>query len=438
MDSLTNLLAFIIVLGVIIFVHEAGHLMVAKAFGVRVLAFSLGFGKRLFGFRRGETDYRVSLVPLGGYVRLGGENPDEVSDDPREFLNKPRWQRILVYVAGPAMNVVLAVAIMTALFAGGTEVSLSQDRLEPIVGPVLEDSPGEAAGLRPGDRLVAMDGEPVESWQDFTMEIGFSPGEPQEVEVERDGERFTVTLTPEKVEPYGYGYVGLLPFRLPRVVQVVPGEPAAAAGFEAGDEIATVGGQPVSDMQQFIEALEASPGEEVVVGVRRDGGRSLELPVVPEEVDGKGKIGVVVGYYVDYSLGRAFVESLRFNWNVTTQTLSILGKIMTREVAAQNAVSGPLDIASFSGEALRAGYKQLLYLMVIINVSIAIFNLLPIPLLDGGQIFLLLVESVRGRDLSLALKERIQQVGFLVIIVLMAAVILMDITKRLPGGIFGG
>lgn len=437
MDSLTNVLAFIIVLGVIIFVHEAGHLMVAKAFGVRVLAFSLGFGKRLLGFRRGETDYRVSLVPLGGYVRLGGENPEEVSDDPREFLNKPRWQRILVYLAGPAMNVVLAVAVMTALFAGGTEVSLSQDRLEPIVGAVLEDSPGEAAGLRSGDRLVALNGEPVESWQDFSMEVGFAPEEPLEAQVERDGERFTVTLTPEEVEPYGYGSVGLLPFRLPRVVQVVPDEPAAAAGFEAGDEIATVDGQPVADMREFIEALEAHPGEEVVIGVRREG-QALELPVVPKEVDGKGKIGVVVGYYVDYSMGQAFVESVRFNWNVTTQTLAILGKIMTREVSAQNAVSGPLDIASFSGEALRAGYKQLLYLMVIISVSIAIFNLLPIPLLDGGQIFLLLVESVRGRDLSLALKERIQQVGFVVIIVLMAAVILMDITKRLPEGIFGG
>lgn len=437
MDSLTNILAFIIVLGVIIFVHEAGHLMVAKGFGVRVLAFSLGFGKRLFGFRRGETDYRVSLIPLGGYVRLGGENPEEVSDDPREFLNKPRWQRILVYLAGPAMNVVLAVAVMTALFAGGTEVSLSQDRLEPVVGPVLEDSPGEAAGLQPGDRVVALDSEPIESWQDFSMEVGFSPGEPQRVEVERGGERFTVTLTPEKVEPYGYGYVGLLPFRLPRVVQVVPGEPAEAAGFQPGDEVAMVNGQPVADMREFIEELEANPGTEVLVGVRRDG-RTLELPVVPNEVDGQGKIGVVVGYYVEHTLGQAFIESLRFNWNVTTQTLSILGKIMTREVAAQNAVSGPLDIASFSGEALRAGYKQLLYLMVIISVSIAIFNLLPIPLLDGGQIFLLLVESVRGRDLSLALKERIQYVGFLVIIVLMAAVILMDITKRLPEGFFGG
>lgn len=437
MDFLTNIVAFVIALGVIIFVHEAGHLLVAKAFDVRVLTFSLGFGKRLLGFKRGETDYRVSLVPLGGYVRLGGENPDEVSDDPREFLNKPRWQRILVYLAGPVMNVVLAIGIMMALFALGTSVTMSLDRIEPVVGAVLEGSSGEAAGLREGDRLVALQGEAVESYEDFVLGVSLAPEKPLALTFERDEERIDTTLTPAKAEPMGYGDAGVLPRILPRVVQVYAETPAAEAGFEAGDELLAVDGRPLADQQDFISYLEEHPNEEVAVTVRR-GGQPVTLAVVPEDQDGVGKIGVAVGYWVRYSLGEAFVESLRFNWNVTTKTLAVLGKIVTRQVSAKNAVSGPIDIASLSGQALRAGVKQLVYLMAIISLSIAIFNLLPIPLLDGGQIFILLVETVRGRDLSLALKERIQQVGFLLIIMLMAAVILMDISKKLPDGIFGG
>ncbi len=444
MDSLTNIVAVIITLGVIIFVHEAGHLLVAKAFDVRVLAFSLGFGKRLFGFKRGETDYRVSLVPLGGYVRLGGENPDEISEDPREFLNKPRWQRILVYIAGPAMNVLLAIALVTGLFASGTSVAMNLDRLPPVAGMVLEGSPAEAAGIEPGDRLVALDGEEIGSWHDFFMTTVLAPGRTFELTAERGGERYTTELTPVRAEgPTGGADVGLLPQFLPRVVSVVEGGPADEAGFEPGDEVAAVGGQPVGDQTRFVEILQGNAGEEVVVGVRREG-EIVDLRVTPQDrVEGGigvGQIGIamITNGYVEYPLGEAFIESLRWNWNMTTATLGVLGKIVTREVSAKSAVSGPIDIASLSGEALRTGPKSLISLMALISLSIAIFNLLPIPLLDGGQIFILLVETVRGRDLSLALKERIQQVGFLLIIMLMAAVILLDISKRLPPGMFGG
>lgn len=437
MDLLTNLLAFIFALGVIIFVHEAGHLLVAKAFDVRVLTFSLGFGKRLFGFQKGETEYRVSMVPLGGYVRLGGENPDEVSDDPREFLNKPRWQRIFVYVAGPAMNVVLSIAIMAVLFAAGTSVSIDPGSLDPVIGGVAEASPAAEAGLRAGDRVLSIDGEPVDDWQDVNMAMVVAPDRPLELTVEREGRTIPVQVVPEKVEPYGYGDAGVVPELLARFVQVVPGKPAEEAGFEAGDEIVSVDGRPVAGQAEFVEYLQGHPAQEVRVTVRRSG-EELTLPVTTEEVDGQGKIGALIGYYVDYSMGDAIVESVRFNWNITVATLDILGRIVTGKVAPQTAVSGPIDIASMSGAAARTGFKSLFYLMSVISLSIAIFNLLPIPLLDGGQITILLVESVRGRDLSLSLKERIQQFGFVVIIVLMAAVIVMDITKRIPDGVFGG
>ncbi|HUF77655.1 MAG TPA: site-2 protease family protein [Thermoanaerobaculia bacterium] len=437
MDFLTTPLSFVIVLGVIIFVHEAGHLVVAKAFGVRVLAFSLGFGKRLFGFRRGETDYRVSLIPLGGYVRLGGENPDEFSDDPREFLNKPRWQRILVYLAGPAMNVVLAIAIMTVLFAVGTDVSGHEGREEAMVGMVAEGSPGAAAGLRPGDRLLAVDGKPIATWEDLAVGVSFSPGEPLALTVERGGERFTTTVVPEEIKPYGFGDIGVFPRTLPRVIGLEAGGPAERAGLGPGDEMVAVDGRPIANPSEFIQYIEEHAGEQVVLGIRRGSDR-LEVPVVPGEIDGRGKIGVYLGSYARYPLDEALVQSLRFNWNITVRTLGVLSKIMTGEVSAKRAVSGPLDIASLSGAALQAGIDRFVYLVAIISLSIAIFNLLPIPLLDGGQIFILLVETVRRRDLSLVLKERIQQVGFVLILMLMAAVILMDLSKRLPDNLFGG
>ena len=168
MNLLSNTAAFIFALGVIIFFHELGHLLAAKAFNVRVLTFSLGFGKRLFGFKRGETDYRVALFPLGGYVQLGGEDPSEVSDDPREFSNKPRWQRIVVYLAGPAMNAVLSVVLMAVVFMMGNEVSAVRE-VPPVVGVVAEGSPAEAAGLAPGDRIQTVDGKPVSRWDDVAL-----------------------------------------------------------------------------------------------------------------------------------------------------------------------------------------------------------------------------------------------------------------------------
>ena len=214
----------------------------AKAFDVRVLAFSLGFGKRLFGFKRGETDYRVSLVPLGGYVRLGGENPDEVSDDPREFLNKPRWQRILVYLAGPAMNVVLSIGIMAVLFAAGTSVSIDPGSLEPVVGAVVDGSPAATAGLEPGDRIVSIGGDEVDDWQDVNMAIVVAPEKPVAITFERNGKDVSATVVPEKVAPYGYGDAGLLA-RGPAPLRPGAARPAGGGGRVRGRRRDRFGGR---------------------------------------------------------------------------------------------------------------------------------------------------------------------------------------------------
>ncbi|HKI04991.1 MAG TPA: RIP metalloprotease RseP [Thermoanaerobaculia bacterium] len=436
-DILTNILAFGFALGVIIVVHEAGHLMMAKAFGVRVLTFSVGFGRRIWGFRRGETEYRLSLVPLGGYVRLGGENPDEVSDDPREFLNKPRWQRILVYLAGPAMNVILAVVLFAALFMVGIEVMNLPDS-PPLIGGVEAGSSAAQAGLRRGDLILRVKGEPVDDWQDVVLTLMGSPEKPVPLSVRRDGQVVEASVTPRRVPKYEMGdFAGLLPSFRPQIIQVIAGQPAEAAGFRPGDEVRAVDGRPVVDSQAFVDAIAKRPGQRIDVQVVRDG-KPLLLAVTPKNVGGAGKIGVQIGFFQRYGPAKAFVESVRYNIQTVRDTFKILGKIFSRELSPKGALAGPIEIAAQSGAAARSGFKYLLHLMGFISISIAIMNLMPIPILDGGQIFILMVEGVIRRDLSLRLKEVISQVGFVMILLLMFVVIWFDLMKNLPATLLPG
>ncbi len=435
-NSLYTILAFLVALGVIIVVHEAGHLMVAKAFGVRVLTFSVGFGRRLWGVRRGETDYRVSLVPLGGYVRLGGENPDEVTDDPREFLNKPRWQRILVYLAGPAMNVVLAIALVAALFMVGFQM-LNLPDTPPLIGDVEKGSSAARAGLQRGDLILKVKGEPVDDWQEVALALMGSPERPLPLAVRRGGRVFQAAVTPGRVPNYDLGdSAGLVPSVRAQVIKVYAGMPAAAADFRPGDEIRAVDGRPISDSQDFVEVISGRKGRRLEVRIVRQG-QPLILQVVPNP---EGKIGVEIGSYQFRRFGpvRAVVESVRYNVQMIRDTFKILGKVVSRELPVKGTVGGPLEIAKQSGEAARRGFKDFLHLMAFISISIAIMNLMPIPILDGGQIFVLLVEGVIRRDLSLRLKEVISQVGFIMILLLIFMVIWFDFAKNPPSTWFSG
>jgi len=426
-------LAFVFALGVIIFVHEAGHFLAARGFGMRVLAFALGFGKRIWGFERGGTEFKLCAFPLGGYVKLASEEPGETSDDPRDFLNRPRWQRIAVYLAGPFANAVLSVAVITGLFVVGVDVPALQS-IPAEIGTIESGSPGEAAGLQPGDRVIAIDGKQVDRWQDVAFAVMTSIGKPLAFEVERGGERLATRVTPVKPADFDFGDAGIFPKVLPRVGAVVAGSPAEAGGLETGDELVAVDGRPLASPAGFVEYIEARSGTPVVVTLGRDGGR-VERTVVPApDAAGKGKIGVQLSVSQRFPLGRAFVESLRFNYGVAQQSLAVVGKIFTREVAAKSALAGPIEIAAQSGAAARSGFKSLLYLMGVISLSVGLLNLFPIPILDGGQIVVLLVESVLRRDLSLAVKERIAQVGLALIVMLMVTVLWFDVSKRLLGG----
>jgi regulator of sigma E protease len=436
---LINLLSFGFALGVIIIVHEAGHLMVAKAFGIRVMTFSIGFGTSLFSVRRGETEYRISAVPLGGYVRLGGENPEESTGDPREFMSRPRWQRVLVYLAGPTMNVVLAIGLFAALFMVGIEVPNLPDA-PALIGAVEPGSSAAAAHLQRGDLITRVNGEPAPSWQEVSMALLTSPEKPVTLQVKRGDQLVAATITPRRVPRYETGdFAGLFPMLRPQVTEVAPGQPAAAAGFRAGDEIRAVDGVPVADSRDFINAIEKRAGQRIQVQIVRNG-ETLVLPVVPR-LDGKvARIGVSVGLFrfQRYPPGRALVESVNYNIQIVRETFQILGKIFRREMSPRGALAGPIEIAKQSGDAARTGFKNLLHLMGFLSISIALLNLMPIPILDGGQIFILLVEEVIRRDLSLRVKEVISQVGFVLILMLMVVVFWFDLSRNLPAGMLPG
>lgn len=438
MTFLSNTAAFIFALGVIIFVHEAGHLLAAKFFRVHAHVFSLGFGKRIWGFQRGGTDYRLSLIPLGGYVQLSGEDPSEAGDDPGEFLNKPRWQRVLIYLAGPVMNIVLAIVLIAMVFMVGIEVAAPPE-LPSVVGSVRPDSPADRAGLAPGDRITSIGDQPVSRWEEVRFAVLTSPGTPVELGFTRNEESFSASLVPDTVPKYEFGDAGFFPEMLPRVAGLFPGDPAETAGLEVGDEILAVDGRPLSGQRDFVEYLSERPGQAVQVEIER-AGATLSLEVVPRENDGRGWIGVSLAStsFQRYGPIESVVQSCRFNWDVTRQTFAVLGKIFSGRLAAKSALSGPIQIAALSGAAARSGIRNLLHLMGLISISIAILNLMPVPVLDGGQIALLLVESVFRRDLSLTLKERFNQVGFVLIIMLMVMVIYFDLRKVIPEGLLPG
>jgi len=421
----TNLIAFVIVLGVLIFAHEAGHFLFAKLFGVRVLVFSFGFGRRLFGFRKGDTDYRVSLIPLGGYVRMAGDEPDENQrGEPDEYLSRPKWQRFLILMAGPGANVIIAIVFLAALFLVGIEVP----RIEPVLGAILPDKPAARAGLQPGDRIVAANGEPINGWEDLKLAIGINPDSPVRIEFLRNGRRMGVVVTPERVvTDYGTtGIAGVTPFIEPVVGNVLPGSAAAKAGLQRGDRILSANGQKVTQLADLDQPLKAAKTQPLRLTVERNG-QLLDLTLPSIQSDKEIYPGFIPPTTIKkFGLAGSMGESIRQNWRMVKYTFYVIGRLFRAEGSVKD-FTGPISIARISGEMLRTGWKELLSLMAAISLQLGIMNLLPIPVLDGGHIFILLIEGLARRDLSVRAKERIQQVGFAMLAVLMIVVLSQDV-----------
>jgi regulator of sigma E protease len=428
MDTLTTPLAFVFVLGVIIFFHEFGHFITAKAFGMRVFIFSFGFGPRLAGFKWGDTDCRVSAVPLGGYVKLEGEPEDHLSEntatlgDSKDFTSRPRWQRFVVYMAGPVMNGVLAVAGFTALYVAGYGVDavLSDP---PVIGAIEAGSPAESAGLRPGDEILSIDGVAKASWEDALVAIVVRPDRSLRIRLRREGEEKEFTVQSTSTSTQKMGQIGVSP--LVRIGQVLPDGPAARAGLKTDDGILRLGDKPVSSFLDIPALIGGAPAGPLAVRLYRQGS-ILDVTVTPQN----GRIGITNKTIVKkLTFFPAVQEACLATWNLVRQTFQILKGLATASISPKAALTGPLGIAKLSGDAARSGARSVLFLVASLSVSVGILNLFPLPPLDGGHLAILAGEGLRRRDFSAAAKGWILNAGAMVLFLLIGLVLYSDLSK---------
>jgi regulator of sigma E protease len=434
-DFLVMIVSVSIVLGIMVLVHEWGHFIVAKSFGVRVEIFSIGFGTRLWGYKRGDTDYRLSALPLGGYVKMAGDNPlEDRKGDPDEFLSKPRWQRVLIALAGPAMNIVLSVILVAGIYMRGSKQPAFLDRPMDLVG-VLQDSPAQKAGLMPGDHVVSVNGVNNPTWDRAQLELMSTlPGHMLTIAVDRTGQQlsFSVPAAQSVEEVFGYPQDHLI------VSAVSPGTPAERSGLMAGDVITKVNGIALANGAEFPPIVDKSHSQPLDLEVQR-GDRTLHIQLRPQQVNvpngaPRWQIGVLrTGDLVErrLSFGSAIIESIGMNALMTRQVAYVVVELFRGKISL-NQLEGPLGIAKESGRAAREGVAELLSLMAMIGVNLAVLNLLPIPPLDGGHILMLFIEGTIRRDLSVRVKERFVTVSMVFLLLVFAIVMYNDVLKLIP------
>lgn len=448
---MTTIVAFIVVLGITITLHEFGHFAMAKLLKIRVLVFSLGFGPKLASFTRGRTEYRLSPFPIGGYVKMAGETFDEERKGaPDEFLSHPRWHRFLIAVSGPFMNILLAVAILTFFYLQGMYVP-RYPKEPAVIGPIVPNSIAKRAGLESGDRVVSVNGNPVRAWEDMEIALGTAPRNALNIEVERFGRILPLRFDDPKVNQTDPASLGFK-FSLSRTIveAIDANSPAKKAGLQEGDEILSVqgNGKIAKDYSQILNTISESKGIPLDFEVRRPTSKQeryesseaaasqtwklLHLSIVPVEDNGR----VIVGFYPNvpadlqkYGLWGAIKQSVYRNYDTSSWTFKIIGRIL-RGSASIRTLSGPIEIAHISGSVASSRSARLFFGFIgLVSLQLGVFNLLPIPILDGGVIALLIIEGLMRRDLSLNLKEKIVQVGLVFLILLMGFVVFNDLSK---------
>jgi len=440
-DILTSIVAVVAVLGFMILIHEFGHYAVAKWLGVRVEVFSIGFGKRLVGFRKGETDYRIAAIPLGGYVKMSGENPmDEHTDDPKEFLNHSRWHRFLIAVAGPVMNILLAVVLLTIVYMVHYEYPVYLDKLAVIQG-VRKDSPAAQAGIQAGDRIARIDGIENPTWEQVQPRVWLSPNQPLTVTIQRGDQMLQKTLMPKAVTTSEVGSAGWFPEEPVVIGRLDRGLPAEKAGMKENDKIVAMNGRPLPSIEGMIESLQQTKEQPVEVTVVR-GSQTLTFhlqPVLATTEDPKEKryrLGFLpkdLTKVTRLPFPAAFQQSLQQNKKYSLLILELAKKMLQGKISPK-AISGPIGIAQDAGYAAQQeGWTPLMELTAGISLNLGIFNLLPIPILDGGVILFLLIEGLMRRDISLAIKERVYQAAFVFLVLFAVMVIYNDLMKTIPG-----
>jgi regulator of sigma E protease len=446
--SVVAVIAFIFVLGAAVILHEFGHFIVAKLLKIRVETFSFGFGPRLWGFKKGTTDYRVSAIPLGGYVKLGGDEsnaPIEGEGAPdipanERFDLRPRWQRILVAIAGPVMNILTALAIpfIGAMIYG---VQLAPP---PVVKQIFPGGAAEIAGLKTGDRIIVFDGKTNPRWKTIADDALLSPGHPIPIVVDRGGQQLNLTIKPTPRTEGGdtAGFLDFLPDygNVPIVArEVLANSPAAEAGLRPGDRIVAVGGEPVKSAEQVSQFIRDHQGQPITLRINR-AGTELDLAAKPRLLnpqDKKERLGFNPDEEIPFQrvgIAGAFGEAVDTNVEIIRVTGKAIGQLFAGKRSVRNTISGPIGIYSaVSTSVERLGWEGLFSILGFLSLNLGIFNLLPIPVLDGGAIFLLLIEGllgVVGLTISTGVRERIQQVGFVMVLLLMVFVITNDVLKR--------
>jgi regulator of sigma E protease len=454
MKMLIFLAAFLVAIGILVAVHEFGHYWVAKKLGFKVLRFSIGFGKPLVmrvGKDADRTEYCLAAIPLGGYVKLLDEREGEVSAEElhRSFTRRPVIHRIAVLLAGPAMNLLFASVLYAILAMVGTEI------VKPIVGQVRLDSPAAAAGLQRGDQILRVGDRRVEDTEELQLALirQFSDNGVIPLRVRRDGGERSLTLRvdadrremtePGKLLP-GLGF-DLSTWNAATLVHEAPaGSAGARAGLRTGDRLLAVDGQPVANMTEFVAMVSGAPDRDISIEVERAGQRLRIVAPVPRVVDqGRviGRLGITLGegprawppgLVETHRLGPvdAALSGVAKTWEMSSLTVQMLWRIVTGQVSAKN-ISGPISIAEFAGISAYLGPAAFLAFLAIISVSLGVLNLMPVPLLDGGQVVYQLVEAVKGTPLSDRAQLLGQQVGIALLVVLMSLAFYNDISRHL-------
>src|SRR5215213_5037650 len=435
---MTTLASFLFVLGVLVFIHELGHFLLARWNGVRVLTFSLGFGPKLLKVQRGDTEYCISAVPLGGYVKMAGENPDDPrtgADD--EFMSKSKWQRFQILIAGPVMNILLALVLTAVILMRGAEVIAYFDQ-PAVVGVVKEGSPAEKGGIRPGDTITRFGTADVRTWEHLEMAVASRPEREVDVAVIRGGREEHLKVRPDLGElrtrndaRFEIGTIGVLPDTNPIVALIVPGKPAEAAGLKVGDVILAIDGERMVFSAQVSPVIWKKPADKPIeFRIRRDGAEQT-LSIMPYREGEQTRVG-----FSPKEVTRSFKPtpleavgmSVQRNYELAGMILNTLKDLFTGE-ASPKQLMGPVGIAQLSGEAAKTDLLTLLGLMASISLNLGLLNLMPIPVLDGGHIFIMAIETISRRDFSLQVKEKMLFAGFLLLMTLMVTVIYNDLTR---------
>jgi regulator of sigma E protease len=430
-SSLNTVWSFLFVLGVLVFVHELGHFLAARRLGVRVLTFSLGFGPKILKTKRGDTEYCISLIPLGGYVKMAGDSPDDPgrTGQPDEFLSKTKWERFQVLIMGPLMNIILAVVVMAVVLAQGAEVPIYEDQ-PPTIGAVEPDSPAERAGIQAGDLILTVADDPVSTWEDLFIAIGTRPDRDVPITLRRNGEMRSVSVRPDSDGRFEIGEIGVLPDIDPIVASVIAGEPAERAGLMAGDVVLAVNGRRMVTRANLIEEISGSGGRELELTIKR-GDQQLQIRATPEQNGDRALLGVFVTEPTrSFTPGplEAVTLSVQKNIEFSGLIFKTLGGLFVGETSPRQLM-GPVAIAQLSGESAAAGWIALFSLMASISLNLGLLNLMPIPVLDGGHILIMALEGVARRDFSYAVKEKMLMAGFAVLMMLMVTVIYNDLTR---------